>query len=343
MRIVIRVRPLLIGALFVGVGACGSASGPATAKQACIELQEASARRAARCSGGDAADWRAFERSFEDCAVYDKHVADGKVQYQRAEFAACLASLEGPCDRPTPGQPACRFEVLRGLVADGESCRDSQACGPKSACLMLSGESCGEVCMSLASLGQTCGIYCGGAMPCFEAAICEYGLACVGNICVKSGDVGQPCGGPQTLTCTLPLFCSADLVNDPTSTGVCTAPVAGGPCRSDSECPQTQFCLDSVCSPRREAGMACVDAPTGCVAWTACDASLGTCVTAGGVGEACAPYPGTPDLPYCFVGTCIVDVCGPAPAAPGQSCVETTCALGSTCDPSTATCVACAS
>ena len=346
MRTLDGLRFLLVGTAALSLAAgCGGAvePGPFTATTACFQLQDASARRAARCSGGAAADWRALEASFANCATYDKHVADGQVEYRRAAFDACLASFERPCDQ-SPGQTPCMFEVLFGLVPDGQPCQGTEVCGPKSVCLSVVPEACSEVCVSAGTVNQRCGIYCGDTTPCFEAPLCEYGLVCVGDICIEGQDVRQPCGGPELLTCTPPLFCTADLASDPTSTGVCAAPIAGGPCRADSECLLSEFCVDAVCSPRREVGMSCADAPKGCVPWTACDTATLTCVSAGRLATPCAPYPGAPEIPYCLAGgTCLGEICGPAPVGPGQSCAGPTCAMGSTCDPESLICVACPS
>src|SRR5262245_43354545 len=70
-------------------GAAEARLAPATAGEACQQINEAAARLAARCSGGSLDDWRAYESATLDCAAYDRHVAEGLVEYLPAGFATC--------------------------------------------------------------------------------------------------------------------------------------------------------------------------------------------------------------------------------------------------------------
>src|SRR5690349_10140569 len=67
---------------------------PASAGLACQALNEATAQLGARCTGGALTDWRALEASALDCAAYDRHVAEGLVEYHPEAFAACLQKLQ---------------------------------------------------------------------------------------------------------------------------------------------------------------------------------------------------------------------------------------------------------
>src|SRR5690349_6101375 len=91
----------VVGAAVVALAGCGSSpaksSAPARASGACVALHAAAAASIARCNGGTAADWLAFETSYEDCAAYDRHVAEGTVVYARDEFDTCLAQYDLPC------------------------------------------------------------------------------------------------------------------------------------------------------------------------------------------------------------------------------------------------------
>jgi hypothetical protein len=167
---------LVIG---VAMGGCGSSlpSAPATAAEACVQLQEASARYAARCNGGSAADWQAYADSWQGCAAYTQHVADGKIQYRPQGFGACVAEYdEKPCDRLPSG---CAFEVLKGLVPDGGNCQSAVVCGVDSTCLALEGGgTCGEVCARAPREHEACGLYCDdGPTPCFDFPVCFFDLA----------------------------------------------------------------------------------------------------------------------------------------------------------------------
>jgi hypothetical protein len=334
----------MMGVAIAALAGCGSSpaksNAPATARAACNELLAAAAARGARCSGGPVADWMAYEASFQDCAAYEGHVASGEVQYVRDRFEACRAEYDLPCDHAFN----CFYEVLHGLTADGQPCRDTEVCGTDSACFSVDGASCGEVCARAGVENEACGFYCGGTTPCLAFPFCRYDLVCSGNnVCVKGKNVGATCGGADTVPCAVPAFCTAAPA-DPQSTGTCTLPVSGGACRADNECLATEFCAQGACAARRGPGGSCSDEPTACATWATCDASSGTCVAAGKPGAACLPFPGSGDPPagYCWIGLCGLDNMCIATAGPGGSCEQTSCAVGSGCDPATLTCIACA-
>jgi len=327
---------------------CGSSSppkksnAPATASAACVQLHAASAARSARCLGGALADWQAYAASQDDCTAYDRHIAEGKVEYRPEGFDACVAGYEVPCDRVLD---YCFYEILHGLVPDGQHCQDTEVCGTVSACFALSstgnatGELCGEICVRAGQENEACGLYCGGAVPCVtEIPLCQSPLVCANGVCVKPKAAGDSCGGGDPVACATFLSCSADPA-DPQSTGTCQAHTAGGSCRSDQDCIGTEFCLQGTCAARRAVGASCADAPTGCVPWTACDAG-GVCVAAGRPDFPCAPFPGVPEFMTCAVGTCFDTLCV-ANATPGQTCGAAACAVGSACDPASGTCVTC--
>jgi hypothetical protein len=334
----------VLGAAIVALAGCGSSpsssNAPATASAACTELLAASAARGARCSGGPVADWMAYEASFLDCAAYDGHVSAGEVQYMRGKFDACRAEYDLPCEHSFN----CFYEVLHGLTADGQPCRDSNVCGTDSACFSVDGASCGEVCLRGGVENEACGFYCGGTTPCLDFPFCRYDLVCSGsNVCVKGKSVGATCAAADTIPCAVPAFCTADAA-DPQSTGTCKLPVPGGACRADNECLATEFCAQGACAARRPAGAPCTGAPTACATWATCDASSATCIPAGKPGAACLPVPGSDDpaAMYCWIGVCAQDGTCIATADRGGSCEQTSCATGTSCDQATLTCVACA-
>jgi hypothetical protein len=332
-------RTLVLGVAAAALAGCGSSptksSTPATANAACVQLHTAAAARAVRCNGGAAADWAAYETAWDDCTTYDRHVAERRVEYRRDLFEACVAEYESACDHTFN----CFYEVLHGVVADGQHCQDTEVCGTNSACFLVSAQTCGEVCVRGGVENEACGIYCGaGGAPCLDFPLCRYDLFCVNNVCVTPKPLGATCGPADPIPCALPGFCTADPA-DPQSTGTCARP-GSEPCRADSECPATAYCLQGTCTARRALGAACQDAPTSCEAWTTCGAG-GTCVPAGKPGGACLLFNGQPGAGYCLIGACTLDNVCVAFATPGQSCQLTTCVTGSSCDPATLTCVAC--
>ena len=329
---------LIVG---VAVGGCGSSSkdAPVSAAEACMQLQEASARYTARCNGGSAADWKAYAESWQPCAEYTRHVADGDVAYRPEGFAACLAEYEKPCDQLLSG---CAFEILHGEVPPGAPCQSVEVCGGDATCLAIpGGAACGEVCARAPRENEACGFHCDdGPTPCWDVPACFFDLACVNNVCVKTKTAGQPCGPSDPVPCSQFLRCTADPA-DLLSTGTCVA--RGGACRTDLDCPATDFCRLGACAARRAVGQACSDAPKSCAPFSACDAASGICVPAGKPGLPCMPFPGDVDFLYCLIGGCSTEGICIANAGPGDSCAQASCALGGSCDTTSLMCIACPS
>jgi hypothetical protein len=328
-------------AMGVAIGGCGSSltDAPATAAEACVQLQEVSARYAARCNGGSAADWKAYTQSWQGtCASYKQHVAAGRVQYRPQGFAACLAEYEKPCDQPLS---SCAFDILHGLVPDGAHCQSAVVCGLESTCLMLEGSgTCGEVCARAPRENEACGLYCDdGPTPCFDFPVCFFDLACVNDVCVKARTAGQPCGPSDPVPCSPLLHCTADPA-DPLSTGTCVERGTGG-CWSDADCRATDFCLQGTCAARRAVGQSCSDAPTGCEPFSQCDAVRGSCIPAGKPGSPCLAFPGESTGTYCLIGSCGPEGTCVATSGPGDSCAQSICETGSSCDSASLMCVAC--
>src|SRR5262249_12806852 len=157
-------------------------------------------------------------------------------------------------------------------VADGQSCSDTEVCGPVSACLNPSTfvEACSAVCVRFGVENEVCGLHCGDGPPCFDGPLCGPGLTCLDGTCVKAAGLGQGCNGPQQIRCGFGLFCDAD-PDVPDSVGACARPASGGPCRIDAACPANERCQAGTCAARRGLGSPCADAPAACAEWTACD------------------------------------------------------------------------
>ncbi len=329
--------------LAAGFLACGggakppATSAPATASAACAAFHAAYAQLRARCSGGSVADWRATFDNEEDCAALDRYVVDGTLEYKPAGWAACLAEFEQPCAEET--FIGCRYEILHGLVPDGQPCAHFSVCGTTSSCLDLGNETCGAICMRGGNLNEACALYCGDATPCSDLPFCSPGLVCGNGTCVEGGAVGDACSGAAS-PCQSSLICRVE-PSSAYGAGTCAARVAGGPCAFDGDCLGVEFCSAGSCAPRRAKGAGCADAPTGCVAWTACDSNSDSCLPAGAQGQKCAPYPGSPAYLTCRTGSCADGVtCSPF-AGVGQGCAAVSCGPGLSCDSAAVTCVAC--
>ena len=335
---------LVLVAAIAPLCACGSpakSNAPATASAACMALHEANAQRSARCLGGALADWRAYGNQ-DDCAAYDRRVAEHQLEYVPAGWDACVAEYDGPCDRITNN---CFYEILHGLVADGQRCQEDQVCGTLAACFSVGGATCGDVCARAPKENERCGLHCDDSgTPCIDLPICFFDMSCQNGICVKQKGTGAACGGSDPVGCSFVQRCTADPA-DPTSTGTCQPRLAGGPCHVDDDCPSTEFCLvgpappPGSCTPRRAVGESCSGASQSCVPWTVCDEG-GFCAPAGRLGLPCAPFPGVPGFLVCATGTCDGTMCV-ANASPGGACGVGTCAPGTSCDLLTSTCAAC--
>ena len=337
----------LLWAALAALPGCGgpTSRAPGTVTAACMELHAAIAARSARCMGGSVVDWLADIDGQEDCNAYAGHVAAHQVEYRPQGYADCLAEYDKPCDQPTT---FCAYDILHGLVPDGQPCPDTEVCGTVSACFQIGTGSAqcggGQVCARLAVENEACGLWCGGTAPCLAADICALGLACVQAFCVKARGLGESCGPGDPTSCDSLLFCSAD-PNDPQATGTCQSRTQGGACHVDPDCPGDQFCAQGTCTARRALGATCADAPTSCMTWNRCDDTTGTCVVAGRPGQPCAAYPGSPDSVVCFTGACFNNMTCMAFPTRGGSCgpdstTPYTCAPGDMCDPATLTCVA---
>jgi hypothetical protein len=353
IRAMKRVPAFVAASVAACVASCGSSSrprdagdggldaaadvgaAPATALEACQQLNEAEAQLHARCLGGPIADWRTTVANSMECSRYARHVTEGLVEYRPEGWAACLAKYSLPCDQADPYP--CYFEILHGRVSDGQHCEDTDVCGTVSGCVNVSGAVCGDVCVRAGNASEACGLYCGTSTPCLSIPFCASGLTCVDGTCVQSKQAGEPCGGPQFIACRFGLGCDVD-PGDLDGNGTCVSLTAGRACRSDGGCIPTEFCQSGTCTPRRGAGQPCADAPTACSAFNACD-SNGVCMAAGHVGQVCAPWPGT-QFTGCVSGVCDGLTCLPIPTI-GQGCAATPCEVGASCDPNTTTCTAC--
>lgn len=158
---------------------------------------------------------------------------------------------------------------------------------------------------------------------------CELTLVCAEGQCAapRHGDIGERCEDSDGCGGDTGCLASAHMV--------CRAPVAGGPCRSDDDCPSGAWCDDSAASGTCEPGGA-VGEPCGngivCQEGLACDASDSLCGPFPTAGEPCAQGRFGPFL--CAAGLVCLEsrTCGEAPAE-GEPCGlgEPRCAAGLGC------------
>src|SRR5204863_135360 len=144
------------------------------------------------CMGGSVVDWLADIDGQEDCNAYAGHVAAHQVEYRPQGYADCLAEYDTPCDQPTT---SCAYDILHGLVPDGQPCPVTEVCGTDSACDQVCAQGAGT---ARRALGATCADAPTGCMTwnrCDDTT----------GTCVVAGRPGQPCaaypGSPDSVVC----------------------------------------------------------------------------------------------------------------------------------------------
>ncbi len=193
----------------------------------------------------------------------------------------------------------------------------------------------GEDCEGSCQAGLRCGTLNKCIVPgavddaCTDGRDCATDLVCADSICVapRQSDTGKSCAGPAD--------CSGDTECIASIRKVCSAPVPGGPCRFDDDCPATQWCeVDSenkgTCRPGGANGESCANG-TVCLEGLACDAISGDCGPLPTTGEPCALSRIGPFV--CADGlACLDGTCG-SPPGNGQPCAQGTpaCAAGLGC------------
>ena len=276
--------------------------------------------------------------SQDDCAAYDRHVAEHQVEYVPAGWDACVAEYDGPCDRIMSN---CFYEILHGLVADGQHCQDDR--GVRDLLRVLLGRRRdvrrglrprpeGERKVRVALRRQ-------------RDAVCRPpGLLLRSELPGRNLRQGE--GHRRGLR------------RRRSGSVLVRAALHGGSRRSHQHrhlsaarggraVPRRQRLPGHRVLPRGHAAprsaapwaQSCADAPPSCVPWTVCDAG-GVCAPAGRPGLPCAPFPGVALLP----GLRDRDLRRHhvrREREPRRRCGLGACAPGSSCDLLTLTCVAC--
>jgi hypothetical protein len=140
-------------------------------------------------------------------------------------------------------------------------------------------------------------------------------------VCLGPDDPALPCGIPPQEECTSAENCGGSEVCHAISDNCSPdgfGSICASPCGSDVECGPGLTCAAGACSV-----VTCVDDPSLCSAWEACDASV-LSATPGVLGQTsgCVAISCTDDSP-CGGGACVNDICqrgtgecGEAPLTP---------------------------
>jgi len=180
-------------------------------------------------------------KTVEECKVAFKDLYDtfvladtkasvdaGRVKYDGALAASCLAKVDGQCSSLTDGGAAGDAEcsaIFVGLVADGGECSSSQDCATKdSICSIPQGAMLGK-CEAPAKEGEPCPNF-----NCVEGLVCDFGA--MNSTCIKPVADGQ--------MCTSDFSCISEYCD--TAAGTCAQPKPVG-----SDCSSPQACKDSYC------------------------------------------------------------------------------------------------
>lgn len=244
---------------------------------------EAHCQAALGCSGFDA---------------LEQSVADGRLAYDAVAAAECHATLQND---------PCNFSY--GLIVIGM---------PSLFTLL-------NACPGVLEAGQDMGEECYGDEECVVGTHCDHELACPGS-CVTDdpplGEAGDPCTpvlGPEQ-NCVAPLVCLLPASTESGEQECGTAPRAGDPCESASQCR--------------------CNGPEALCQTLGCDLSLGECVPLSAVGEACSTLDAT-GVPDCLApawcdggfdgGVCRPQSDAGGPCSSFSDCLEPLTCIGAVC------------
>jgi hypothetical protein len=295
--------------------------------------------------------------------------AYGSVEGCRAEDATIcrwMADLGGVTASSVDAWVACD----RAIAA--QSCDQMRFGGAVEACRLPAGtRKVGETCISDAQCATTycregeapspplpstdlrrwCGVCAppnGVGQACRRWSECDFGLSCIGEVCVRELSEGALCDERSGAPCQGELICVS---------GRCARPVdTGGSCASGASCAWNLRCVNGTCGPGLGGGEPCREDDDVCAQNFVCVA--GACTRLKGGGEVCA------SSLECDSATCVGmpdpsgngNVLGghcqgePTPAAIGEPCtreeegggdggVTHPCGLNTFCDATTRRCV----
>ncbi len=245
----------------------------------------------------------------EACLRAQPGVASGRLRFDGAVAADCIAALATvKCTQQPETITACDG-VFESTVAEGASCYDAEARffgigGSSCANGLCAGDECPGHCIPYPELGAPCVFgqcapeHACNAMdrcevkkaegePC-DGAFCADELACAmvsGALrCTRVAQEGEACS--ETLPCSGPATCSS---------GTCKVRVAVGEgCYLDEQCPNGTFCSGEgdarTCRAPGAVGAACTQDKECDPAVAVCsrrDGSAGTCLALPSVGSPC--------------------------------------------------------
>lgn len=261
-------------------------------------------------------------------------VNQGLVSYDGEKAQSCLDTLSGlSCDPSVEENrvaiPDCD-EAIKGTVADGGACKNSNECVSGSCavttCTMACCPgTCNPSPPALAPIGQSCsttncvdGAYCNASAVC--AALLDPGATCTGD---NECGYGTVCAGATTLTCISPPQKAGDACISRSGSPDCV--IDGLYCNSSNKCANY---LDS--------GATC-GATDPCMFDLACNS---TCGALPAIGDNCPQFQCAAGA-YCQVDTTtgMATTCA-ALKADGATCAQSSECDSAFCDSNTSKCAA---
>lgn len=251
-------------------------------------------------------------------------VKAGKLKYDGASAAQCLAAMGAMCYQDLGAEPAACTATFSGVIEDGKPCSHDKYCVSRY-CKTEPAKDCG-VCAPTVKLGEKCDDYgnaCGKGNACLEGVCVANGTVPAGGKCDSddhciaghrcdysaSGPVCAPLGAKDTPCnnngdCAKGLACIYPALN--ASEGKCAAPVAGNqPC----------FKIGSYSKEQCATGFTCAVPTT----WDGKSVPEAKCLAMVKLGDACTSH-----MQCGMDGTCKAGVCAALPAAIGDACAPPT-------------------
>jgi hypothetical protein len=315
------VRVVFLSQALLAAG-CGGAAAPGSVGEFYERAFAALCRWAVGCgSYPDVATCHATLAFDSDVATVQAYVDSGRVRYDAAKAAGCIAYYERVFGS------ACRLSAIVNTGTEAQVCQevftgtvpDAGACFIDEECVSGGCQLADPACLR----SQQC---CPGTCEARVEPTPVGGDCSVTGICVPGSSCTTPIGG---------------------TTRICTVPstVRGTPCTATAHCASPLYCnldlttLMGTCEPLSATGQPCN--PDGLLPCDDgrdyCDQATATCTRRGGVGSACDPaQPHCLALARCVGTTCVAN------AAEGGACAATNgpdCLGNLECSAQTNTCV----
>lgn len=125
----------------------------------------------------------AFAARYREIAIDEAALAAGRLGYDGAAAAECIAAIEGLTCGGTTGTDACQ-RIFVGQVAVGATCEDDDECAGEAWC-----QGGLDECVALPPIGAACDI------SCMTGAYCDFSIGTGTCVALKSNGTACSLGG----------------------------------------------------------------------------------------------------------------------------------------------------